>query len=288
MRVDDSGHGMVNILAADRLMQAPRLYAVFLLWLLTSLYERLPEVGDLPQPKLVFFFDEAHVLFRQASPALLEKIEQVVRLVRSKGVGVYFVTQNPLDIPDRVLGQLGNRIQHALRAFTPRDQKAVRSAAQTMRANPDLDLEAAISELRVGEALVSMLDDQGRPSVTQRVWMLAPGSHIGPASSDVLRNLRLSSSLAEKYEQSIDRESAYELLQQRTEADASAAQEEQAKASGGSGKGVVGVVSEFFFGSTGPRGGRRDGLVQSMVKTEVRRTTRRVLRGIMGSLMGRR
>lgn len=288
MRVDGSGHGMVNILAADRLMQAPRLYAVFLLWLLTSLYERLPEVGDLPQPKLVFFFDEAHVLFRQAPPALLEKIEQVVRLVRSKGVGVFFVTQNPLDIPDRVLGQLGNRIQHALRAYTPRDQKAVRSAAQTMRANPDLDLEAAISDLRVGEALVSMLDDQGRPSVTQRVWMYAPGSLIGPASTDVLRNLRLTSPLAEKYEQSIDRESAYELLQQRTEADASAAQEEQARASGESGKGVVGVVSEFFFGSTGPRGGRRDGLVQSMVKTEVRRTTRRVLRGVMGSLMGRR
>lgn len=289
MRVDGNGYGTINILAANRLMQAPRLYSVFLLWLLSSLYERLPEVGDLPQPKFVFFFDEAHVLFRQAPPALLEKIEQVVRLVRSKGVGVYFVTQNPLDIPDRVLGQLGNRIQHALRAYTPRDQKAVRSAAQTMRPNPDLDLEAAIADLRVGEALVSMLDGQGRPSVTQRVWMLAPGSQIGPASPDVLRNLRLISPLAQKYEQAIDRESAYELLQQRSEQEAEATQAGQAGKAAtleGANKGVVGVVSEFFFGSVGPRGGRRDGLVQSVIKTEARRTTRRVLRGVMGSITG--
>ncbi|MFN8840854.1 MAG: helicase HerA-like domain-containing protein, partial [Burkholderiales bacterium] len=180
LQTDANGRGIVNILAADKLMNAPRLYASFLLWLLSDLFEKLPEVGDRDKPKLVFFFDEAHLLFSEAPPALLEKVEQVVRLIRSKGVGVYFVTQNPLDIPDKVLGQLGNRVQHALRAFTPRDQKAVASAASTMRANPGLDIATAISELGVGEALVSLLDEKGRPGVTQRVYVLPPGSQIGP------------------------------------------------------------------------------------------------------------
>src|SRR2546423_3709120 len=176
----ESGKGVVNILAADKLLNSPRLYATFLLWLLSELFEQLPEVGDLDQPKLVFFFDEAHLLFKAAPAAPVDGIELVVRLVRSKGVGVYFVTQNPLDIPDTVLAQLGNRVQHALRAFTPRDQKAVKSAASTMRANPALDIETAITELAVGEALVSFLDDKGRPSITERLFVLPPGSRIGP------------------------------------------------------------------------------------------------------------
>ncbi len=203
MRTDAQGRGVVNILAADKLMQAPRLYGVFLLWLLADLYEKLPEIGDPEQPKLVFFFDEAHLLFNDAPGALLTKIEQVVRLVRSKGVGVYFVTQNPLDIPDSVLGQLGNRVQHALRAFTPRDQKAVKTAAQTMRPNPGLDIEAAITELGVGEALVSLLDAKGRPTPTERAWILAPGSRIGPATDSERAALRRAMPLAAKYEQTV-------------------------------------------------------------------------------------
>ncbi|WDT81345.1 MAG: DUF853 family protein [Candidatus Manganitrophus sp.] len=187
MQTDDQGQGVVNILAADKLMHAPPLYATFLLWLLAELFEHLPEVGDLDKPKLVFFFDEAHLLFNDAPKALLDKIEQVVRLIRSKGVGVYFVTQNPLDIPDTVLGQLGNRVQHALRAFTPRDQKAVKAAAQTFRANPTLDVEAAITELGVGEALVSLLDEKGRPGVVERAFMIPPPSQIGPITPEARR-----------------------------------------------------------------------------------------------------
>ena len=192
LNIDDfmqtvDGQGVINILAADKLMNAPRLYATFLLWMLSELFETLPEVGDLDKPKLVFFFDEAHLLFKDAPTALVERIELVVRLVRSKGVGVYFVTQNPLDIPDTVLGQLGNRVQHALRAFTPRDQKAVKSAAETMRANPGLDIATAITELAVGEALISFLDEKGRPSVTERVYVLPPGSQIGPISPSSAR-----------------------------------------------------------------------------------------------------
>ena len=285
IRVDEKGQGVVNILAANKLMQAPRLYAVFLLWMLADLYEGLPEVGDLDKPKFVFFFDEAHLLFNDAPKALLEKVEQVVRLVRSKGVGVYFVTQNPLDIPDSVLGQLGNRVQHALRAFTPRDQKAVKTAAETMRPNPALDIEAAITELGVGEALVSMLNDKGQPSITQRVWMYAPGSRIGPASGAELQVLRASSLLGGKYDQVVDRESAYERLQQRTQvldkASGKGADAEQ-------NDGVMGAVSDFLFGSTGPRGGRRDGVVQSAVKSAVRSTATQLIRGVLGSLTGRR
>lgn len=282
IRVNEKGQGIVNILAADKLMQSPRLYAVFLLWLLADLYEGLPEVGDLEKPKLVFFFDEAHLLFTDAPKALLEKIEQVVRLVRSKGVGVYFVTQNPLDIPDTVLGQLGNRVQHALRAFTPRDQKAVKTAAQTMRPNPGLDIEAAITELAVGEALISMLNPKGQPSVTERVWMLAPGSRIGPATAGERQAVRSASLLGGKYEQMIDRESAYEVLQKRAEsAPAGGAKGAQSAQDGG----VVGVVNDFLFGSTGPRGGRRDGVVQSVAKSMARQTATRLIRGVLGSLL---
>lgn len=288
LRVDHNGRGVVNILAADRLMQSPRLYAVFLLWLLSSIYERLPEVGDLEKPKFVFFFDEAHLLFRNAPSALLEKIEQVVRLIRSKGVGIFFITQNPLDIPDTVLGQLGNRVQHALRAYTPRDQKAVKTAAQTMRANPQLDIEAAITELGVGEALVSMLDDRGRPTVTERVWMLAPGSQIGPAPDAEIHAIRAASPLSGKYEQTIDRESAYEVLKKRVEEQLATAGAPESAPGQQQDRGIAGIVSDFFFGSTGPRGGRRDGIVQSVIKSEARRTTRRLLRGVLGGIVRRR
>ena len=218
MQTDSAGYGLVNVLVADKLLNAPRLYSTFLLWLLSELYERLPEAGDLDKPKLVFFFDEAHLLFNEAPKALLDKIEQVVRLIRSKGVGVYFVTQNPLDIPDTVLAQLGNRVQHALRAFTPRDQKAVKSAADTMRPNPKLDVGAAITELGVGEALVSFLDDKGRPNITERVFIVPPISQIGPLKADERKALIEGSIVAGVYEKTIDRDSAYEILKGRTEA----------------------------------------------------------------------
>lgn len=287
IRTDSAGRGMVNILAADKLMQSPRLYAVFLLWMLADLYERLPEVGDLDKPRLVFFFDEAHLLFTGAPKALLEKVEQVVRLIRSKGVGIYFVTQNPLDIPDTVLGQLGNRVQHALRAFTPRDQKAVKTAAQTMRPNPGLDIEAAITELGVGEALVSMLDEKGRPNPTQRAWLVAPGSRIGPATDAERQAVRQASLLGLKYDQTVDRESAYEVLAKRVD-NATAATDKNtgATAAAKPDEGLMGAVNDFLFGSTGPRGGKKDGLVQSMVKTEAKRAATKLLRGVLGSLMG--
>ena len=217
MQTDSAGHGYVNVLAADKLMNAPRLYATFLLWLLSELFEALPEVGDLDKPKLVFFFDEAHLLFTDAPKALIERIELVVRLVRSKGVGVFFVTQNPLDIPDTVLAQLGNRVQHALRAFTPRDQKAVKAAAETMRQNPKLDIETAITELAVGEALVSFLDDKGRPCVTERVYVLPPASQIGPITTAQRSALVSDSIVAGVYEKMVDRDSAFEAIKGRTQ-----------------------------------------------------------------------
>lgn len=294
MRTNAQGLGMVNVLAANRLMQSPRLYGVFLLWMLADLYERMPEVGDLEQPKLVFFFDEAHLLFKDAPEALLEKIEQVVRLIRSKGVGVYFVTQNPADIPDTVLGQLGHRIQHALRAYTPRDQKAVRTAAQTMRPNPPLDIEAAITELAVGEALVSMLDQKGQPVQTQRVWMMAPGSRIGPATDAERQSVRSASLLGGKYDQTMDRESAYEILQKRAETTSNNLAEATAQAKPATAQaepaedGALGLVSDFLFGSTGPRGGRREGAVQSIAKSMMRNAANRLVRGLLGSLVGRR
>ena len=213
LQTDASGQGVVNILAADKLLNSPRLYATFLLWMLSELFEQLPEIGDPEKPKLVFFFDEAHLLFNEAPKVLVERIELVVRLVRSKGVGVYFVTQNPLDIPDSVLAQLGNRVQHALRAFTPRDQKAVKATAQTMRQKPGLDIETAITELAVGEALVSLLDAKGRPSVTERAYVLPPGSQIGPITAPQRQALLANSLVAGVYEKTVDRESAYEKVQ---------------------------------------------------------------------------
>ena len=298
------GHGVVNILAADRLMTAPRLYATFLLWMLSELFETLPEVGDLEKPKLVFFFDEAHLLFNEAPKVLVERIELVVRLVRSKGVGVYFVTQNPLDIPDSVLGQLGNRVQHALRAFTPRDQKAVQSAASTMRANPKLDIATAITELGVGEALVSFLDEKGRPAVTERVFVMPPGSQIGPVTPQQREALRQGSLVAGVYEATVDRESAFEKLKGRAAAgsaaggaaggilggastgDAGPGQE----GSGGSGGGLLGGLSDILFGSTGPRGGRKEGLAEAAARSAMRSVGsavgREIVRGVLGSLLG--
>ncbi len=289
------GQGVINVLAADKLMQAPRLYASFLLWMLSDLFERLPEIGDPEKPKLVFFFDEAHLLFADAPKVLIERIELVVRLVRSKGVGVYFATQNPLDIPDTVLAQLGNRVQHALRAFTPRDQKAVKATASTMRPKAGLDIEAAITELAVGEALVSLLDAKGRPSETERVYVLLPGSQLGPITAEQRQALIKGSLVAGTYDTAVDRQSAYELLAQRG-ANATAGATGTADASAGAGTpeaqgggmfdGIGTMVKEALFGRTGPRGGQYDGLVQNIVKGEARRMGRELLRGALGSLIG--
>jgi len=289
------GHGVVNILAADKLMNSPRLYATFLLWMLSELFEQLPEIGDPEQPKLVFFFDEAHLLFNEAPKVLVERIELVVRLVRSKGVGVYFVTQNPLDIPDSVLAQLGNRVQHALRAFTPRDQKAVKATATTMRQKPGLDIETAITELAVGEALVSFLDAKGRPSVTERVFVLPPGSQLGPITPQQRQVLMANSLVAGVYEKMVDRESAYEKLKGRATEES-----EHAESRPGNGKsasaapaeegGLLGGLNDVLFGSTGPRGGKRDGLAQTMAKSAVRTMGtslgREILRGVLGGIFG--
>ena len=228
LQTDANGKGVVNILAADQLLQSPRLYSTFLLWMLSELYEHLPEVGDLDQPKMVFFFDEAHLLFDEAPKILLQKIEQVVRLIRSKGVGVYFVTQNPLDIPDTVLGQLGNRVQHALRAYTPRDQKAVQAAAETFRPNPDLDTAQVISELGVGEALISFLDEKGRPSIVQRGFILPPASQIGAINLEERQKIIASSIVAGVYEKAVDRDSAYEKLKGRVAENSAQASHEPA------------------------------------------------------------
>ncbi len=219
-----SGKGVVNILAADKLFNSPKLYSTFLLWLLSELFEMLPEAGDLEKPKLVFFFDEAHLLFNDTPQALVDKIEQVVRLIRSKGVGVYFVTQNPVDIPESILGQLGNRVQHALRAFTPKDQKGVRAAAETFRQNPEVNVETAITELGVGEALVSFLDEKGTPTMVERAFVIPPHSHIGAISPEQRQQLLANSLVAGQYETVIDRESAYEMLKAKSEAAAQAAQ----------------------------------------------------------------
>ncbi len=293
IQTDGDGRGMVNILAADKLMNSPRLYATFLLWMLSELFEQLPEIGDPEKPKLVFFFDEAHLLFNEAPKVLVERIELVVRLVRSKGVGVYFVTQNPLDIPDSVLAQLGNRVQHALRAYTPRDQKAVKATAQTMRQKPGLDIEAAITELAVGEALVSLLDAKGRPSVTERVFVLPPGSQLGPISPAQRQALLQGSLVAGVYEKVLDRESAFEILQARTAAvpapPAGAAKTGPANGAGG---GVLGGLGDVVFGSTGPRGGRHEGLAESMMKSAVRTmgstVGREIIRGVLGGIFGKR
>ncbi|MEC5398258.1 helicase HerA-like domain-containing protein [Uliginosibacterium sp. H1] len=299
MQTGDNGRGVINILTADKLYNSPKLYATFLLWLLAELFEQLPEAGDLDRPKLVFFFDEAHLLFNDAPPALLEKIEQVVRLIRSKGVGVYFVTQNPLDVPETVLGQLGNRVQHALRAFTPRDQKAVKTAAETLRANPKFSAEAAITELGVGEALISCLDVKGTPGIVERAFVIAPGSRIGPMTPDE-RNAAINNSpVYGTYEEVLDRESAFEKLKAAVANGAGAAPAGStganptgtAPAPAGDGGGLLGgAVGEILFGKVGPRGGQHDGLVQTAAKTLTRTISssigREIVRGVLGSILG--
>ena len=295
LQTDRQGLGMVNILAADELIRSPKLYATFLLWMLSELYERLPEVGDLDKPKLVFFFDEAHLLFADAPDALVEKIEQVVRLIRSKGVGVYFVTQSPSDVPETVLGQLGNRVQHALRAFTPRDQKAVKVAADTLRPNPKVDIGAAITELAVGEALISMLDEQGSPTPTERAWVAPPSSQIGPITDGDRATIKQRNvPIYGHYDQAVDRESAYEKLTIRTASKTEAAEappgQGQAGAAGEAGAGIGAALSTILFGSVGPRGGKHDGLLQSAAKSAARSVGsgvgRAILRGALGSILG--
>jgi len=284
MKTDRDGRGYVNILAADRLMTSPRLYATFLLWLMSELFEQLPEVGDPEKPRLVFFFDEAHLLFDDAPAPLLQKIEQVVRLIRSKGVGVYFVTQNPLDVPDTVLGQLGNRVQHALRAFTPRDQKAVKAAAETFRPNPKLDTARAIMELGKGEALVSFLEGAGVPAVVERALIRPPAGRIGPITPQERQALIAAAPIRGKYEQTIDRESAFEILQRRTSAVEGAPQ---------SGGGVLGTVLGSVFGSgrTSGRMSTTEAVVRSaarsMASTAGRVIANALLRGVLGGLTRR-
>jgi hypothetical protein len=267
MQTDAEGRGVINILTADKLINAPKLYATFLLWMLAELFERLPEVGDPEKPKLVFFFDEAHLLFDDAPKALLEKIEQVVRLIRSKGIGVYFVTQNPLDVPDVVLGQLGNRVQHALRAFTPRDQKAVKAAAQTFRQNPELDVEAAITELGVGEALVSFLDEKGRPNIVDRALIYPPQSQLPPLVPAERESIIKQSSIYGHYEKVVDRESAYEMLKERAP--------QAAKTTAGGEKGWQSEVA-----------GTLSALGKSAARAMGTQVGREIMRGVLGSIFG--
>lgn len=280
MQTDSQGRGIVNILASDKLFNSPRIYATLLLWLLSELFEKMPEAGDLDKPKLVFFFDEAHLLFNDAPEALLQKIEQVVRLIRSKGVGVYFVSQNPLDIPDMVLGQLGNRVQHALRAFTPRDQKAVKSAADTFRSNPKVDVAIAITELGVGEALVSFLDEKGIPTPVERTFICPPGSRIGPISDGERMDVVNTSNVAGFYEKSIDRESAYEILKVRTEQAATEAKADEGFDWGG------------MFGGSKKSSSRSDGVLEAAAKSAARaigsQLGRQIVRGVLGSILGGR
>ena len=288
MQTDGAGLGYVNILAADKLMAAPRLYATFLLWMLSELFETLPEAGDLDKPKLVFFFDEAHLLFADAPKVLVERIELVVRLVRSKGVGVFFVTQNPLDIPDSVLAQLGNRVQHALRAFTPRDQKAVKAAADTMRGNAGLDVAAAITDLGVGEALVSMLDDQGRPCPTERAFVLPPASQIGPLTMAQRSDLMGQSIVAGVYERVVDRASAFEELKAQTLDGAAHSQEAPtSERRAPSERGMLDEISDLFGGGrTGRRTGVGEQLIKSAASSIGREVGRQIIRGVLGSLLG--
>jgi DNA helicase HerA-like ATPase len=288
MKTDSDGRGMVNILVADKLMESPRLYATFLLWLLSELFEELPEVGDLPKPKLVFFFDEAHLLFNDAPKALMDKIEQVVRLIRSKGVGVYFVTQNPIDVPDKVLAQLGNRVQHALRAFTPRDQKAVAAAAQTFRPNPKLDTARVIMELGKGEALVSFLEGGGTPSVVERVMIRPPSARIGPITPEERKAIMAKSPVKGKYETAVDAESAYEMIQKRI--DGTAATVEEANAGGaaaGGGGGILGqlgaIVGSIFGIGAGSRRGRLTS-GQVIARDITRSVTNQVVGGVVANL----
>ncbi len=301
MQTDAQGRGMINVLAADKLMNSPRLYSTFLLWLLSELFENLPEVGDLDKPKLVFFFDEAHLLFADAPKVLIERIELVVRLVRSKGVGVYFVTQNPLDIPDSVLAQLGNRVQHALRAFTPRDQKAVKSAADTMRPNTGLDIGAAITELAVGEALISFLDEKGRPNPTERVYVFPPASQIGPITPEQRQALLANSIVAGVYEKTLDRESAFEKIKGRTDARAAQADKSapatgsavataDAAAPAASGGGLLDGLGSSLGGLFSGGGGRRTSAGEQLFKSAAssigREVGRQIIRGVLGGIFG--
>ncbi|WGD49699.1 DUF853 family protein [Bradyrhizobium sp. CB1650] len=280
MKTDRDGRGMINILVADKLLQSPRLYATFLLWMLSELFEELPEVGDLPKPKLVFFFDEAHLLFNDAPKALMDKIEQVVRLIRSKGVGVYFVTQNPIDVPDRVLGQLGNRVQHALRAFTPRDQKAVAAAAQTFRPNPKLDTAKVIMELGKGEALVSFLEGNGAPAMVERVMIRPPSARIGPITPEERKAIMDASPVKGKYDTAVDSESAYEILQKRIAGTAA-----PADGAGGGGGGILGQIGSIvgtIFGTNTGRGRLTTG--QRIARDVTRTVTGKVVGGVVADL----
>ena len=284
MKTDSDGRGMVNILVADKLMQSPRLYATFLLWMLSELFEELPEAGDLPKPKLVFFFDEAHLLFNDAPKALMDKIEQVVRLIRSKGVGVYFVTQNPIDVPDKVLAQLGNRVQHALRAFTPRDQKAVNAAAQTFRPNPKLDTARVIMELGKGEALVSFLEGGGTPTMVERVMIRPPTARIGPITPEERKAIMNNSPVKGKYDTAVDAESAYEMLQKRVAGTAAPAdgQDGGAGATGGGILGQIGSIVGTIFGTNVKRGRLSTG--QVIARDVTRSVTNKVVGGIVADL----
>ncbi|MFO1101709.1 MAG: helicase HerA-like domain-containing protein [Methylocystis sp.] len=284
LRVDRDGRGVINIVAADRLMRAPRIYATFLLWMLSELFETLPEVGDLDKPKLVFFFDEAHLLFNDTPKALLAAIEQVVRLIRSKGVGVYFVTQNPLDVPDTVLGQLGNRIQHALRAFTPRDQKAVRAAAETFRDNPQIDEADVIMHLGVGEALVSMLDAKGTPEIVERTLIAPPSARVGPISVDERAAIMAASPFAGKYDTMIDRESAFEKLEARA-----GKGEAASDAAGGGLLGTLGGILGGIFGKgdrkrMSPAELAARAAIQSAARSAGTQIARQILRGVLGGM----
>ncbi len=303
MKVDENGRGVINVLSAEKLIHAPALYSTFLLWLLSELFEQLPEAGDLDKPKLAFFFDEAHLLFSDAPQALTDKVEQVVRLIRSKGVGVYFVTQNPLDVPEKILGQLGNRVQHALRAFTPRDQKAVQAAAETMRANPKFDAATVITELGVGEALVSFLDEKGRPTIVERGLIFPPASRLGPLTAEERQAIINASPMLATYGTTVDRESAYELLRGKPAASQPAPgaipappagngnlndsdwgnsanqepvrrqpapQPRQPEPTPQESGGIFGSLGEILTGSTGPRGGRREGVLESAAKSAAR------------------
>lgn len=296
MQTTLEGRGHINILAADKLYQQPRLYATLLLWLLSELFENLPERGDAELPRLVFFFDEAHLLFTDAPAVLLDKIEQVVRLIRSKGVGVYFITQNPADVPDKVLGQLGNRVQHALRAFSPRDQKAVKAAAETMRDNPALNEEAIITELGVGEALVSFLNEKGQPSIVERALIVPPQAQIGPITVEERKALMQTSIVAGHYEKLVDRESAYEILKGRTAekqpnspaTNAPTAATAQPASNGG---GIGGMLGGIFGGSATTPTGRasnRQGVGEAFAKSAMRSigsaVGREIIRGVLGSI----
>ncbi|MHC4041682.1 helicase HerA-like domain-containing protein [Bradyrhizobium sp. 23AC] len=281
MKTDRDGRGMVNILVADKLLQNPRLYATFLLWMLSELFEELPEAGDLPKPKLVFFFDEAHLLFNDAPKALMDKIEQVVRLIRSKGVGVYFVTQNPVDVPDRVLGQLGNRVQHALRAFTPRDQKAVAAAAQTFRPNPKLDTAKVIMELGKGEALVSFLEGNGTPAMVERVMIRPPSARIGPITPDERKAIMAASPVKGKYDTAVDEESAYEMIQKRI-AGTAATTDGSAGGNGGGLLGQIGSIVGTIFGTNVKRGRLSTG--QVIARDVTRSVTNQVIGGMAANI----